>query len=282
MAPSNCFADRTIPEVACVKTAEKAADSPAHWRWEIRAGRWSRPTAGLSPGYAQANLVVVPREAAYDFLLFCHRNPKPCPLLDVTDPGEPTPRAAAPGADLRTDLPAYRVYANGQVIEERTDLREVWRPDFVAFLLGCSFTFEAALLRAGVPVRHIERNSNVPMFVTTTMCRPAGAFAGPMVVSMRPIPAALLTRTVQICARYPLAHGGPVHIGDPVALGIRDLDRPDYGDAVPVAPGEVPVFWACGVTPQAVAQRARLPLVITHAPGHMFLTDLLDEDLALH
>ncbi len=265
-----------------MKTAEKAMDSPAYWRQEIRAGRWRRPTAGLVPGYAQANLVVVPRECAYDFLLFCHRNPKPCPLLDVTDPGDPTPHMAAPGADLRTDLPAYRVYAEGELVEERTDLLEVWRPDFVAFLLGCSFTFEDALQRAGIPVRHIECGRNVPMYITTRMCRPAGAFAGPMVVSMRPIPAALVPRSVQICARYPLAHGGPVHIGDPETLGIRDLDRPDYGDVVPIEPGEVPVFWACGVTPQAVAQRARLPLVITHAPGHMLLTELRDEDLALH
>lgn len=265
-----------------MKTAEKAPDSPAHWREEIRAGRWHRPTAGLSPGYAQANLVVVPQEYAYDFLLFCHRNPKPCPLLDVTDPGDPVPRVAAIGADLRTDLPAYRVYADGRLLEERTDLRQAWRRDFVAFLLGCSFTFEAALLQAGVPVRHIERQSNVPMFVTTLMCRPAGPFAGPMVVSMRPIPAELVPRAVQICARYPLAHGGPIAIGTPEALGINDVNRPDYGDAVPIQSGEVPVFWACGVTPQAVAERARLPLMITHAPGHMFLTDLRDEDLALH
>lgn len=265
-----------------MKTAELARDSPGYWRQEIRAGRWRRPTAGLSPGYAQANLVVVPRDHAYDFLLFCHRNPKPCPLLDVTDPGDPTPRAAARDADLRTDLPAYRVYADGSMVEERTDLREVWRSDFVAFLLGCSFTFEAALLRAGVPIRHIECNRNVPMFITTQHCRPAGPFAGPMVVSMRPIPATLVSRAVEICARYPLAHGGPVHIGDPDPLGITDLSRPDYGDAVPIRQGEVPVFWACGVTPQAVARRARLPLMITHAPGHMFLTDMTDEDLALH
>ncbi|MGH2403643.1 MAG: putative hydro-lyase [bacterium] len=257
-------------------------DSPAHWRQEIRAGRWRRPTAGLAPGYAQANLVVVPWDYAYDFLLFCHRNPKPCPLLDVTDPGDPTPRATAPGADLRMDLPAYRVYVDGQMVEERLDLSEIWRPDFVAFLLGCSFTFEGALLRAGVPVRHIEKKTNVAMYITTRPCRPAGVFAGPMVVSMRPIPAALVPRVVQVSARYPLAHGAPVHIGEPDALGIRDLGHPDYGDAVPIDSSEVPVFWACGVTPQAVAQRARLPLMITHAPGHMFLTDLRDEDLALH
>lgn len=262
-----------------MQTPEKAMDSPAYWRHEIRAGRWRRPTAGLAAGYAQANLVVVPRDHAQDFQLFCHLNPKPCPLLDVTRPGDPIPRTAAPEADLRTDLPGYRVYIDGEMVAEQTNLMEVWQPDFIGFLLGCSFTFEAALLQAGIPVRHIECDRNVPMFVTTQMCQPAGVFVGPLVVSMRPIPEALVPRAAQICARYPLAHGGPVHIGDPGALGIHDLNRPDFGNAVPIEPGEVPVFWACGVTPQAVAQRARLPLVITHAPGHMFLTDLRDEDM---
>ncbi len=248
--------------------------TPGDWRREIRAGRWRRPTAGLVPGYVQANLVIVPQAHAGDFRLFCGRNPGPCPLLDVTAPGDPVPRAAAPDADLRTDLPLYRVYRQGEFAEERPDLLGIWREDLVAFLLGCSFTFEEALQRAGLPMRHIQRGSNVSMYVTSRMCEPAGPFAGPMVVSMRPFAPADVPRVMDITARYPFAHGAPVHAGEPAALGIRDLARPDYGDPLPIEPGEVPVFWACGVTPQAVAARARLPLMITHAPGHMFLTDL--------
>ncbi len=249
-------------------------DTPEHWRQEIRTGRWRRPTAGLAPGYAQANLVIVPQAYAGDFLLFCRRNPQPCPLIEVTAPGDPVPRASAPGADLRTDVPRYRVYTDGELAGERQDLRELWRPDLVAFLLGCSFTFEAALLEAGMTIRHIQCGCNVSMYVTNRPCAPAGPFAGPLVVSMRPFAARDVPRVVEITARYPQAHGAPVHVGDPVALGIADLGRPDYGDPVPVEPGEVPVFWACGVTPQAVAVRARVPQMITHAPGHMFITDL--------
>ncbi len=258
-----------------------AARTPGYWREEIRAGRWRRPTAGLAPGYVQANLVVVPETHAGDFRLFCDRNPGPCPLLDVTAQGDPVPRIAAPDADLRTDVPLYRVYRDGELVEERPDLLGLWRDDLVAFLLGCSFTFEEALQRAGLPLRHLERGSNVSMYLTNRMCEPAGPFAGPMVVSMRPFPRADLTRVTEITARFPFAHGAPLHAGDPAALGIRDLADPDYGDVLPIEPGEVPVFWACGVTPQAVATRARLPLMITHAPGHMFLTDLTVEALVV-
>jgi len=250
-------------------------------RAEIRAGRWRKPTAGLAEGHAQANLVIVPRSAAYDFLLFCHRNPKPCPLLDVTDPGTVHPLRAAPEADVRTDVPRYRVFRHGQLVEEPSDIHGLWRSDFVAFLIGCSFTFEAAMVRAGLPVRHIEEGRNVSMYRTSIACRPAGAFQGSMVVSMRPIPQPNVPHVVQVTARYPLAHGAPIHVGDPSAIGIRDLARPDYGEAVTIRPREVPVFWACGVTPQAVVQQARLEFMITHAPGHMFITDLRDEDLAI-
>jgi uncharacterized protein YcsI (UPF0317 family) len=257
---------------------QQIMNTPGYWRQEIRAGRWRRPTAGLAPGYVQANLVAVPAEDAEDFLHFCQRNPQPCPLLEMTAPGDSTPRRCAPEADLRTDLPRYRVYIGGELSEERDDLREVWRRDLVAFLLGCSFTFEAALQQAGIRIRHIELGCNVPMYVTDRPCRPAGRFTGPMVVSMRPFPIAVIPQVIAISARYPLAHGAPVHVGDPATLGIRALDRPDYGDPVPVAATEIPVFWACGVTPQAVATRALLPLVITHAPGHMFITDLVPEE----
>lgn len=244
-----------------------------------RQGAWTTHTAGLAPGFVQANLVVVPRDVAYDFLLFCQRNPKPCPLLDVTEPGDPQPRYVAPGADLRSDLPRYRVYRDGVLVAEPTDLDAWWRDDLVGFLLGCSFTFETALMQASVPLRHIQNGSNVPMFRTNLACNPAGIFQGPMVVSMRPLTPAQAVTATRVCSRFPRAHGTPIHLGDPAGIGIADINRPDFGDAVEILSGEVPVFWACGVTPQAVVMEAKPPLVLTHAPGHMFLTDLRDADL---
>lgn len=248
--------------------------TPAELRRVIATGEWTGHTAGLAPEYAQANLVVLPAEYAYDFLLFCVRNPKPCPLLDITDPGSPVPAFAAPGADLRRDVPRYRVYERGHLVEEPADIARRWRDDSVAFLLGCSYTFEHALIRAGIRMRHIERCTTVPMFRTARQCTPAGRFHGPLVVSMRPIPADQVARAVEITGRYERTHGTPVHIGDPTSLGIADVNRPDWGDPAPMEDGEVPVFWACGVTPQAVALAADIPLMITHAPGHMFITDI--------
>ena len=244
-----------------------------------RLGELTGPTPGLALGYVQANLVVVPRDLAFDFLLFCQRNPKPCPLLDVTEPGSAEPRLVAPGADLRDDLPRYRVYRHGELVDEPTSLRAWWRDDLVGFLLGCSFTFESALLQAGVPVRHLEQNCNVPMFRTSIACRPAGVFHGPMVVSMRPLTPSQAITATRVCGRFPRAHGVPVHFGEPAAIGIKDVHKPDFGDPVAIHAGEVPVFWACGVTPQAVAMQARPPFLITHKPGHMFVTDLRDTDL---
>jgi uncharacterized protein YcsI (UPF0317 family) len=255
---------------------------PREIRRQVREGLWRKPTAGLAPGYVQANLVVLPRELAYDFLLFAQRNPKPCPIIEVTDTGSPEPKLSAPGADLRTDIPAYRIYRDGKLVQEVMDLLGVWTPDLVAFLLGCSFSFETALLQAGVPIRHIEEGKNVSMFISSIACAPAGAFAGPLVVTMRPIPAPLVPKAVQVSGRFPAVHGAPVHVGDPAALGIRDLGKPDFGDPVTIRPGEIPVFWACGVTPQAVAMQAKPPLMISHAPGHMFITDLRDEALAAY
>jgi len=260
------------------------AEAPGAWtpsriRAACRDGRLDRPTAGLAPGAVQANLMVVPREAAFDFLLFCQRNPKPCPIIEVLDPGRTEPRSA-PGADLRTDLPRYRVYRDGRLAEEVTDVTRHWRDDLVAFLIGCSFSFEEALAAAGVPLRHVERGCNVPMYRTTRACEPAGRFSGPLVVSMRPIPAAQVPLAVQVTARFERVHGAPVHVGAPEALGIADLARPDFGDPVDVRGGELPVFWACGVTPQSVALASKLPFCITHAPGHMFVTDLRNEDIA--
>jgi uncharacterized protein YcsI (UPF0317 family) len=251
----------------------------AEVRRQVRAGALRSPTPGMALGHVQANLVVVPRDLAFDFLLFCHRNPQPCPLLDVTDPGCAEPRAVAPGSDIRTDVPRYRVYRYGLLVEEPMDLWDWWRDNLVSFLLGCSFTFENALLKEGIPVRHLEQGCNVPMYRTTIPCRPAGVFHGPMVVSMRPLSPVHAEAATRICKRFPRAHGTPVHIGDPARIGIHDLDHPDYGDPVKIHPGEVPVFWACGVTPQAVAVEARPPLLLTHSPGHMFLTDLLDSHL---
>ena len=248
-------------------------------RRACREGALTGPTPGLALGFVQANLVMLPRDWAFDFLLFCRRNAKPCPLLDVTDPGDPEPKAVAPGADLRTDLPAYRVWQNGELVAEPTDVRDFWRDDLVSFLIGCSFTFENALLEAGVPVRHIEEGVNVPMYRTNIACQPAGRFHGPMVVSMRPMTAPQYARASGICAKLPLAHGAPIHHGDPASLGIADVTRPDFGDAVTVRAGESPAFWACGVTPQAALMAARPPFAITHKPGHMFLTDLRDTDL---
>ena len=232
------------------------------------------PTSGWSSGWTQANLIALPKDRAYDFLLFAQRNPRPCPVMDLTEPGEVT--ASIFDGDLRTDLPAYRVYEHGEQVAEVTDVRSYWRADLVCFLIGCSFTFETALLAAGVPVRHIECGTNVPMYLTNRACRPAGAMSGPMVVSMRPVPAELVATAVRVTSRYPAVHGAPVHVGDPAALGIADLDRPDHGDPVEVHAGELPVFWACGVTPQAVVTRSRPPFAIGHAPGHMAVTDALD------
>ena len=253
----------------------RATLSPTEARARFRDGL-SVPTSGWSPGYTQANLIAVPREQAYDVLLFAQRNPKPCPVLDVTEPGEVA--CSIFDGDLRTDLPGYRVYEHGELVAEVTDVRDVWRDDLVAFLVGCSFTFEEALLEAGAPVRHIEVGSNVPMYSTNRQCRSAGQIGGPLVVSMRPMPADQVATAVRVTSRYPAVHGAPVHVGDPAALGISDLGSPDFGDAVPMRDGEVPVFWACGVTPQAAIMQSRPPFAIGHAPGMMAITDARDSD----
>lgn len=213
-----------------------------------------------------------------EFAAFCTRNPGPCPIIEITPPGNPEPVFSAPGADLRTDLPGYRVYRRGQLIERRSDIRALWRDDLVAFLLGCSLTFEHALIDAGVPLRNVERGTTISMFVSNLACIPAGRFHGPMVVTMRPIAATQVEFVSNLSARYPHAHGAPVHVGDPGAIGIMDLNRTDYGDPVPIEAHELPVFWGCGVTPQAVAENAKVDLMITHEPGQMFVTDLSREN----
>ena len=254
--------------------------SAADARAAARRGAWRGTTGGHCPAYQQANLVILPQEAAAEFAAFCTRNPTPCPLIEITPPGDPEPAHAAPGADLRTDLPRYRIYKDGVLADEVTDATPYWRDDLVAFLLGCSFTFEWALLEAGIKLWHVEHGKNVAMWRTSTQCRPAGVFHGPMVVSMRPIPSTQLAKAVTASARFPGAHGAPVHVGDPAAIGIADIARPDWGDAQEFARGDVPVFWACGVTPQAVALASKPPFMITHSPGHMFITDLPNSALA--
>lgn len=254
--------------------------TPKEIRALIRKGKWEKPTAGVAMGYAQANLVILPQRHAFDFLLFCQRNPKPCPLLEVLEPGKFLTAFLCKDADIRTDIPMYNVYRKGKLERTIRNIRSLWKNDFVTFLLGCSFSFEEALLRSKIPIRHIEENKNVPMFITNIPCKPAGVFRGPMVVTMRPIPPDKVTRAVQITARYASVHGAPVHIGDPSAIGIENLKKPDFGDPVTVRKGEVPVFWACGVTPQAVVMEAKPDLCITHTPGHMFISDVLNEELA--
>lgn len=240
------------------------------------AGGMVSPTSGWCRGYTQANIISLPRTVAYDFLLFSQRNPKPCPVLDVLDAGDV--HGPLLDGDIRTDIPLYRVYRDGHFDEEPTDVVGAWREDLVTFLIGCSFTFEHPLVEAGVPVRHIDAASNVPMYRTSRACRPAGMFHGPLVVSMRAVPAAQVADAVRVTSRYPAVHGAPVHVGDPAALGITDLDKPDYGDPPVMEPGDVPVFWACGVTPQAAVMASAPELAITHAPGHMLITDARDSD----
>ncbi|MBO9538050.1 putative hydro-lyase [Herbaspirillum sp.] len=241
-----------------------------------RSGDFTGPTAGYADGHVQANLMIVPKEYAFDFLLFCQRNPKSCPLVEVLEAGRFEPRGT-PGADLRSDLPGYRIFEDGVLKREVTDIAAYWRDDLVSFLIGCSFSFESALVDGGIRLRHIEQQRNVAMYKTTIPCMPAGRFKGNAVVSMRPIKSRDIARAVEITARLPQVHGAPVHIGNPQAIGIADLARPDFGDAVEIMGDELPVFWACGVTPQYVAELSKLPFCITHQPGKMFVTDQLNE-----
>jgi uncharacterized protein YcsI (UPF0317 family) len=247
-------------------------------RARVRGGEYAGTTSGLAPGFVQANLVILPHEYAFDFLKFCVRNPRPCPVLEVTEAGDPHPLVTARDADLRTDVPRYRVYEDGELVDEPQSIEHLWADDLVAFLIGCSFTFEAALVAAGLRVAHAEQGRNVPMYVTATDCVPSGPFAGPMVVSMRPYRADEIPLVVSVSGRYPSMHGAPVHVGDPDSLGISDLSRPEFGEAVEISEDQVPVFWACGVTPQAVAMKARPPRMITHSPGHMFVTDRIHSE----
>jgi uncharacterized protein YcsI (UPF0317 family) len=250
-------------------------------RLAARSGALDAPTSGLAPGFVQGNLAILPREYAEDFLRFCQANPKPCPLLGVSEAGDPAIPALGADLDIRTDIPRYRVWRDGALVDEPRDVKAVWRGDLVSFVLGCSFSFEEALLQADVPLRHIERGTGVPMWRTNIQTQRTGRFHGTLVVSMRPMKPADAIRAVQITTRLPAVHGAPVHLGYPEAIGIADLAKPDYGDAVPIERGELPVFWACGVTPQAAIAAAKVPFAITHAPGFMLVTDLKNAQLAV-
>ncbi len=246
----------------------------------IREGRWTAHTAGIAPHLVQGNVVILPVGYAVDFMRYCQRNPKPCPLLAVSEPGDPTLSGLGRDIDIRYDVPRYRVFRNGVCLGDQVDIARLWRYDLVTFVLGCSFSFEYALLRAKIPVRHLETRSNVPMYRTNLETEPAGPFRGPLVVSMRPLSAKDAIRAVQITSHYPTMHGAPVHLGNPRALGIMNLYRPDFGDCVAVLPEESPVFWACGVTSQFAIAQARPDICITHSPGAMLITALENEALA--
>lgn len=253
--------------------------SPLEMRKLIRAGEFCAPTSGLCAGYAQANLIVLPREDAYDFLLFAQRNPKACPILEVTDTGSRFTRFAANDCDIANDFPKYRIYENGALTGEYTSVEPFWRDDLVSFLIGCSFSFESELIEAGIEIRHNTMGCNVPMYITGIDTVPAGRFSGKMVCSMRPIPYEQLVKAVTVTATLPRVHGSPIHIGDPAAIGVKDIMHPDFGDPVEIRPGEVPVFWPCGVTPQSVVMTVKPKFAITHAPGYMLITDLKNVDL---
>lgn len=238
-------------------------------------------TSGVAPGYVQGNLAIVPESLAASFHRFCQLNPKPCPIIGMSEVGDPRIPALGIDLDIRTDIPRYRVWRNGQLIEEPTDIMAHWRDDLVAFVIGCSFSFEEALIADGLSIRHIDEKRNVPMYRTSIACKSARPFEGRMVVSMRPFKPAEAIRAIQITTRFPSVHGAPVHIGKPELIGIEDIAKPDYGDAVSIHPDELPVFWACGVTPQSVILQSRPAFAITHAPGYMLVTDVRNSEFSI-
>lgn len=253
--------------------------SPKEVRELIKKGEITYHTSGMCDGYAQANLCILPYENAYDFLLFTQRNPKSCPILEVGDVGSRVIKSMADNADVATDIPKYRVYENGVLTKEVTDVSDLWQDDFVYFLIGCSFSFESELIASDIPVRHIEEGCNVPMYLTNIPCESAGKFHGNLVVSMRPIPSSLVAKASAVTAQMPRVHGSPIHVGNPEAIGIKDIMKPDFGDSVTINEGEIPVFWCCGVTPQSVVMSSKPKIAITHAPGHMFITDVKNTSL---
>jgi len=272
--------ERTLPMVAAPLRRDNAVSMGTGLaaRLAIRAGAHRAPTSGLAPGYVQGNLAILPKALAADFQRFCERNPKPCPLIGVSKPGDWRVPDLGDDLDIRTDLPRYRVWRNGELVAEPDDIRDVWRDDLVSFVIGCSFSFEEALMVAGIEMRHIAQRRNVPMYRTKVATAEAGPFHGPLVVSMRPMTPENAQRAVEITARFPRVHGAPVQVGEPQKLGIADIARPDYGDPADIRPDEIPVFWACGVTPQSVIATVKPDFCITHYPGSMLVTDRLNAD----
>lgn len=259
-----------------------AAMTPAQARARIRSGEWQANTSGVASGFVQGNIVILPKQWADDFLRFCQANPKPCPIVGMSDQaGEFLLPSVGEDVDIRTDVPSYKVFRDGKFVDEVSDIRSIWQDDLVTFVLGCSFSFEEALLADGLEVRNISENVNVPMYRTNIECRSAGPFSGTTVVSMRPMTPKDAIRAIQICTRFPSVHGAPLHFGDPVAIGITNINQPDFGDAVTIKEGEVPVFWACGVTPQVALEQAKPPFCITHSPGCMLITDMRNSQLAI-
>lgn len=246
-------------------------------RKAIRASQYGGHTAGLAAGFLQANIIILPEEYALDFMRFCQRNPKPCPLVGVSETGSPLMRTLGRDIDIRSDVPRYNIYRNGELSESTLNIFDHWAEDSVAFALGCSFTFEDALVRAGIPIWHIEANKTVPMYRSNIDTCAAGPFGGKTVVTMRAIDASRVDEAIEISQRYPMAHGGPLHIGDPSVIGLNDLSKPDWGDSPAALDDKIPVFWACGVTPQNAIMRAQLPIMISHTPGHMLITDIDDQ-----
>lgn len=253
--------------------------NPAEVRKLIRQGKITVQTSGMCDGYAQANLCILPKKYAYDFLLFCQRNQQSCPLLEVSDEGSRFLKSSASNCDIAKDVPKYRIWKNGQLAGEYTDVSEFWRDDLVTFVIGCSFSFEAPLIAAGIDVRNVSENHNVPMYLTNIDTKPAGIFSGKMVVSMRPIPYNQIVKATTITARVPKVHGAPIHIGSPEVIGIKDITKPDFGEPSTIKAGEVPLFWCCGVTPQSVVMNSKPDFCITHAPGHMLITDIPESAL---
>ncbi len=270
----------TIQRLANSDVTNASAQHVHALRKKIRLGKFDGHTSGVAGDFVQGNVVILPQKYAKDFTEFCEKNPKSCPVLAISKPGDPMLLALGTNVDIRTDVPRYRLWRNGELISEPTDICGLWREDLVTFVIGCSFSFEWALAKEGISLRHVAEGKNVAMYRTNVLTISAGVFSGPMVVSMRPLSARNAVRAFEITSRYPHVHGAPVHIGDPSVIGIRDLQRPDYGDAVDVLADETPVFWACGVTPQAAITQAKPDFCITHAPGAMLITDLLNSQLA--
>ncbi len=271
------WSEQTVPVLNTDSYLAEASQARAL----IRTGQFTQQTSGLASGHVQTNIVILPKKWASDFLKFCVKNPKPCPLISVSEPGEFNLSDLGNDIDIRTDLPTYYVYENGQLDRELNDLNDIWRDDLVTFALGCSFSFEAALIEAGLSVRHINAGTNVPMYKTNIPTESSGPFAGNTIVSMRPFSVEDAIKAIQVTSHYRAVHGAPIHFGDPEAIGIKDLSQPDFGDTVDIKKNEIPVFWACGVTPQLAIEQAQIPLCITHKPGYMLITDLLNAQLAL-